>query len=162
MLLRNLAGSVNLWGRGGNDVVAYENSSGFVTGYSLSGGAGNDTIGGTAALVDSLINGNRGNDSISTAGATNSSVFGGAGDDTINIAGLTQSSFVRGGLGSDTINVSGTLINTIVNGNSGADVIRVVAGFNSMSGSTLCGGAGNDLIDAGVLLSPLLGVANGR
>jgi Ca2+-binding RTX toxin-like protein len=56
-------------------------------------------------------------------------------------------------LGADTINVSGTLINTIVNGNSGDDVIRVVAGFNSMSGSTLCGGQGNDVIDASLATS---------
>ena len=103
--------------------------------------------------MDSLINGNRGNDSISTAGATNSSVFGGAGVDTINIAGLTESSFVQGGLGDDTINVSGSLVNTIVNGNSGYDVIKVVAGFSSISGSTLCGGAGNDVIDASLATS---------
>ncbi|MCT0216106.1 hypothetical protein KQ298_07190 [Synechococcus sp. CS-1330] len=153
VLLRNLAGSVNLQGLGGNDVVAFENSSRVVSGYSLSGGSGNDTIGGTAALVDSLINGNRGNDLISTAAATNSSISGGAGVDTINIAGLTESSFVQGGLGDDTINVSGSLVNTIVNGNSGDDVIKVVAGFSSMSGSTLFGGAGNDVIDASLATS---------
>jgi len=149
-----------------------------ISGYTLKGGQGNDTLitvpGSTAVvMLDSFINGNSGNDLIGkgTPGfftLDNSSVQGGQGNDTVSVdfATLTlingnkendsisvfasaQSSSVWGGQGNDVINIAGgTVINSNISGDLGNDVITMAA-VTTLIGSEFLGGEGDDAITVG-------------
>ncbi|NDC58817.1 MAG: hypothetical protein EBZ50_08355, partial [Alphaproteobacteria bacterium] len=133
-------------------------------GIVFNGGAGNETINGTA-FADTL-NGNAGNDTITglagsdtvnggagtdtlvaTVGDGNDSYDGGAGVDTYTLAGTTADATVNLTLGTATSADTGadTLVGVEnVIGGSGADLLTGDANAN-----TLNGGAGNDTLDGG-------------
>lgn len=130
----------------GNKLADTINVSGVVISSSIRGGAGADalTFGNTANLTDTLVNGDKGADSITLtlqAGesgvATNSTVQGGEGSDTINAALATSSLLLAGGSEADTI--SGGSNQDTINGGTGADSIQGNAGVDQLSG-----GDGND------------------
>lgn len=100
--------------------------------------------------VNTTINGNKGNDSITIGG--NGGAGAGAGTDDLNAAGFT----VHGGQGDDTITNSfaGTVTGTVTySGDNGDDNIAAGAGAGSVLGGagndTLNGQAGNDTIEGG-------------
>jgi len=110
----------------GNDTIEGGGGDDEIRGAMLAtGGAGNDTLGGTIGsntLIggdgDDLLSGNRGADLLA----------GGAGNDTL-----------RGGSGDDTL--AGDSGNDILNGNAGNDILVGYSGDDS-----LLGGAGADLL----------------
>jgi Ca2+-binding RTX toxin-like protein len=89
----------------------------------LSGGQGNDTINGNAAMTS----------------ASGTLAQGGDGIDTINFAAFTQAVTIEGGNDSDII-TGGTAADTLL-GEAGGDVIATTGGND-----TVTGGTGNDII----------------
>lgn len=129
--------------RGGADYVRFADD---LSGVSVSGGEGNDTILGTAN-ADTLY-GNDGNDSIS-AGGGNDIVYGGAGDDNINTGsgrniayGEDGSDRLNGGGGVDKL--YGQADNDRLYGQGGDDFLDGGGGVDR-----LYGGLGNDSLQGG-------------
>ena len=129
----------------GNKQADTINLAGSLADSKLHGGGGNDTITvGNASLQNSLVKGDKGNDSISlailaSAGrvTTNSTTQGGEGNDTINAVLSTADLLLAGGTGADTI-AGGTNTDTL-NGGTGADSIQ-----GNNGADVLNGGDGND------------------
>lgn len=123
----------------------------------IHGGAANDTM--TAGVTtSSLVNGNKGQDTITLVGAgTSASVYGGQGNDVVTTALAFTTGVMAGDLGNDNLSVTGAVsINrSTFNGGDGNDVLNVAAaGAAANTGVVLDGGAGAD-----VLTGPLLGTA---
>lgn len=141
----------------------------------VDGGAGDDTIRGTAdgsffggggndvfeieTGADSTLDGGSGNDVMTIGEGVNFTVKGGAGDDAFDVS--AELSNLQAGEGNDTI--SGDLLASSVYGDGGDDLLRIAAGpgdpvyvyggdgTDTLDGSgsfniVLEGGAGNDLI----------------
>jgi len=125
-----------------------------VTGYDVTGGELNGNIGDDTIVVDNLgftgynqyVGGGQGNDAITIDGNfTNSIVDGNKGIDTIVIEDGTHSdTSVNGGEGDDIIRMADTSTSKglMINGDLGNDTILSVGG----NGSTVTGGEGNDTI----------------
>ncbi len=146
-----------VWGYAGNDFINAFEGSDLVYGGSGSdtvyGGMGNDTLigdSGNDALFggagnDSLVGG-FGNDSL-VGGLGYDTIDGGNGDDKITLnlgvgSSVTGSALLMGGSGNDTIVSSGSgFTENTVFGGTGNDTI-------SVQGGTVCGDAGDDLINA--------------
>jgi len=167
ILLQNVRKSVFLGAQADNDVIEFLSFTDLVSGYTLKGGQGNDTITAVGGfefgtnISNSLINGNAGDDLIDLSLVSSSSVFGGqgndrffadlrnsllngnAGTDTINVFSAVASS-VFGGQGRDNVNVSGNLTDTVVQGDKDNDTITVNGTFLN---TTINGNDGNDLIN---------------
>ncbi|MCP9847829.1 hypothetical protein KBY86_13160 [Synechococcus sp. Lug-A] len=121
-------------GNGEDDVFSFDDGDSFLA-TTAQGGQGDDTFNGaTADFAASLINGNKGDDTLTFVGAISaSSIFGGQGDDTITL----------GFSGND-------ITNSVIDGALGDDEITVAdAAFTtkSLDNSSFLGGAGDDSID---------------
>jgi len=142
----------------------------------IHGGAANDTLTLNSALTSSVVNGNKGIDTIVTANVINgSTVFGGGGGDLITLgAAPFTNSTVSGDLGNDAIavNTAGNSLNNstfqggdgvdsiiftgtgaandvvYINGNDGIDTLTLAAGHAATS-TTIEGGVGDDIITTG-------------
>jgi Ca2+-binding RTX toxin-like protein len=168
--LINVATPVFLGAQQGNDVIAFNSNlyTDTVSGYTLRGGAGNDSITAATSVVFNagFINGNAGNDTITLRAVESSTVFGGqgadiittgalgntrvngnAGNDAITVANATSSS-IFAGQGQDTITVSGAVIGSVIQGDNDVDGINLTGSYTS---STINGNAGNDTITVGAI-----------
>ena len=155
----------------GDDKVIIGNVSGVTaTVLTINGGAGDDTIDGSAGVLGNVrlgLNGGDGNDSI--IGTTNDdTIDGGAGLDTLlggngndTIFGGTEADAINGQAGDDSIlgqdgndTLAGGLGNDVISGGLGQDAINGNEGADTLSGDdgrdTISGGAGNDSIDGGL------------
>jgi Ca2+-binding RTX toxin-like protein len=175
ILLQDVRKSVFLGAQADNDVIEFKSFTDLVSGYTLKGGQGNDTIAAVGGIgfgtniSNSLINGNAGDDLIDLSLVSSSSVFGGqgndtfladlsntvlngnAGADTINVFSAVSSS-VFGGQGLDKVNVSGNLTDVVVQGDKDFDTI-IVNNLTSLLNATINGNDGNDLITVNKLVS---------
>ena len=129
ILLQNVRKPVFLNGQESGDLIVYANFTNLVSGYTLKGGEGNDTIGGDGApnISLSLINGNKDDDSILVRGVSQSSIFGGQGVDVITATGFVSGSIINGNVDKDIIDVSGVVTASSIFGGQGLDVINIVA-----------------------------------
>lgn len=107
------------------DTINVLSANSNITGYTLKGGQGTDTVAAlsNASYTSSFLNGNSDNDTLTTQALFTTTVMGGQGADTLNINGLAFQS--------------------LVNGNKNNDVIA----SNGMQGATLYGGQGNDTVN---------------
>ena len=72
-------------------------------------------------------------------------VNGNKGQDTINVAGNSTGATVRGGAGNDTITSAATLTaDSVINGDLGRDTVTLTGG--SIDDLTVTGGEGNDTL----------------
>jgi len=153
---RNNAGVItNSTQKGGSGNDTFIASSAIIfSGTWFNGNAGADSFSFNAAslLSASSLHGGQGGDQINTGGVVNGLVNGNIGDDTIAIgaavggAATSSASSFFGGQGNDTINVNVNATNSLISGDIGND--NIVTGAVSVAGSTLNGGQGNDTITA--------------
>lgn len=133
----------------GNDTIG----TAAVTGSTIQGNQGFDTINLGGLITASLINGNQNDDVINiTAGTAGGSIFGGQGIDAITVAAnqnLTSGTIIQGNEDGDliTVNGGGLISGTIINGNQGNDTIAIGA-ITAFTTSTVFGGTGDDTIGA--------------
>ena len=151
------------------DTITFQNGDLLNNNLTLKGGQGNDVITSAAnnTIANSLINGNKNNDTITIINSSSSSLFGGQGNDTFTMtaAGTVSNTLLNGNKGNDTINGTGGVsfaassvfggagidsINanqgatgSLIAGNDGVDTITV---GGNLSGSTVNGNAGNDIM----------------
>src|SRR6266852_4016224 len=169
--------TIQVFGQGGNDTIALDESNGALPAAQLFGGAGNDTLtGGSGA--DQLFGG-AGNDTL-IGGTGDDQVFGEAGNDRMIWNPGDGSDLFEGGDGTDTAEVNGgnasetftitangsrvrfdpvspapffldigTTENLVVNANGGDDTITAGNGLAGLIKLTIDGGAGNDTITGG-------------
>ncbi len=122
----------------GKEIKSALNINNTLSGNSISGTEGNDTISNSGEEVTITALG--GNDSITNNGdANNTSIDGGAGDDTI-ANNYAQEVTITAGAGNDSIYNEGN--QNLLEGGAGNDTLSNANGFFS----TIEGGAGNDLI----------------
>jgi len=142
----------------GTDNADLISSLGLLSGGRISARDGNDLINldlqGLGFSNGTLINGNKGSDTISFlnsysyATISRSSIEGGAGSDYMYIAGnfvASDQTYIRGGLGNDYIDI-GDIRESFVNGNQDNDVITLLSGYLSQN-SSIVGGIGADTIN---------------
>jgi Ca2+-binding RTX toxin-like protein len=72
---------ISIFGTGGNDTIAIDETSGVLPAAQLFGGAGNDSL--TGGSGNDLLSGGAGNDILFGKGG-NDALFGGAGNDILN------------------------------------------------------------------------------
>ena len=124
---------VQVFGQGGNDTIAMDETNGALPAANLFGGAGNDTL--TGGSGNDLLFGQDGNDTLLGKGG-NDLLFGGAGNDTLT--GGTGDDQVFGQAGDDRmiwnpgdgtdLNEGGDGTDTVeVNGGNGAEQFTVTA-----------------------------------
>jgi len=142
---------------GDNDIISLQQtvSPGVLADYTVYGGSGNDRIDLLSSPVDTLIQGEAGNDiiNINTVGTLggaiiDSSIRGGAGNDVITLVatGAGATGMVsQGGSGVDAIFASGIFGTSSIRGGADDDTIRFVTDSTIVS-SQLNGGQGTDLI----------------
>jgi Ca2+-binding RTX toxin-like protein len=122
---------IQIFGQGGNDTIALDETNGALPGAELFGGAGNDTlIGGSGAdqlfggagndrlfggAGNDLLFGGDGNDTL-TGGAGNDQVFGQGGNDTMIWNPGDGSDLFEGGDGNDT---------ALINGGNGSETFTI-------------------------------------
>src|SRR6266851_3218355 len=151
--------TIQVFGQGGNDTIALDESNGALPAAQLFGGAGNDTLtGGSGA--DQLF-GDAGNDRMIWNPGDGSDLFeGGDGTDTAEVNGGNASeTFTITANGSrvrfDRVSPApffldiGTTENLVVNANGGDDTITAGNGLAGLIKLTIDGGAGNDTIIGG-------------
>jgi Ca2+-binding RTX toxin-like protein len=133
--------NVSIEGFGDNDLIGILpfTGQGFVSGFTVIGGQGDDTITSTAALVSSAVWG----DDITTDADGNQ--VAGSGNDLIALADV-QNSTVLGLGGTDTI-TTGNLSGADINGNEGIDTITVAAGTLGITSTFVRGGKEFDTIN---------------
>lgn len=154
-------------GQGIDNLDFHADFSGTTTasGFSINGGAGNDTLsvisaGGTE-MNNAFIGVGKGVDTLTASGGTYGSVSfaGGLGQDTLVFSGITVSGVTinGGGNGTDTDADSADTIDidfgaaggaSTVLGNGGGDTITFSAGANATTGLSIGGNGGNDTISA--------------
>ena len=135
-----------------------------LSGVSIYGGAGNDTISFNSAGIGVLIDGGNdadllGNTANLSLNASAVTISGGAGADTIALQDATAGSLILGGDGADSIflfQTGGAIGSASINGGAGADTINVSVLTNTASTAaaahvTVNGGAGSDSIMMGSL-----------
>jgi hypothetical protein len=138
---------------GGNSGDLFVFQSGAISGSTVLGGTGADTIhllDPTSSASNTLFETKGGADVFNISGQTISgTIAGGAGGDTVLLSGANTLTDVRLGAGSDTIKLKGILsVNGkgSIQGGAGADTISAAAINNVLSGSTILMGAGKDTI----------------
>jgi Ca2+-binding RTX toxin-like protein len=170
---------IDVFGLGGNDNLAIDETNGAMPRADLFGGDGNDTL--TGGSGNDLLDGGSGNDVLMGEGGADL-LFGGSGDDTLT--GGSGDDLVFGQSGDDTLiwnsgdgsdlDESGTGTDTVqVNGSSGADSFTIsangtrvtltgggTASFSLDIGTTenliVNGNGGDDTITAGNGLASLI------
>jgi len=119
-----------------------------ISGTTITGTSGNDSINCSGSTSNLTIDGQGGNDTI-TGGSGDDVINGGDGNDVINGGGGNDT--ISGGEGDDTIN--GDAGDDRINGDRGADTINGGDGNDTLDGGnekdTIFGGAGNDTITGG-------------
>jgi Ca2+-binding RTX toxin-like protein len=141
-----------VYGNAGNDTiqVTITNGSASAVNSLLQGAAGNDTITVQNVVSSSTMRGGAGADTLTVSNAVSSVINGNKGGDTIRINGGTYNqSNVYGGADNDsmTITASTILSNGTINGNKGDDtIVDDGTGITSLSSATVFGGAGQDVI----------------
>ena len=124
----------------GNDRIILDNQG--LTGFNqyVGGGQGNDFMTIAGNFTDSIIDGNKGIDTIIVAQSFNSS--------GIAVAGVHNDSSVNGGEGDDIIRSTGFSKGLVLNGDKGNDTIASNVGVlrSAALASTINGGEGNDTI----------------
>jgi len=142
-------GEIN--GNIGNDIIFVDNdvASGF--NQYIGGGQGNDLITIQGNYTDSIIDGNKGIDTIIISDGihSGSSVNGGEGNDVIRSSGLSKGLVINGDIGNDTIAATGNLGSTITGGE----------GKDTIVSSALVGQ--KSTIDAGVGADTIVTIASG-
>ncbi|MGK5060318.1 calcium-binding protein [Janthinobacterium sp. LB2P49] len=123
-------------------------------GTEMSGLAGNDTMIGTE---NSVMFGGDGNDQLINDNSIDSIINGENGDDVIIASNLVQASF-SGGAGNDQIILSGTVMESTINGDDGDDTFII---NNKITGSFLFGGDGNDNFNIVSSENSILNAGNG-
>jgi hypothetical protein len=152
-------GAFSVNAAGGRDSLTVGNTSHSMSGSTILGGAGGDTIDFDAsALTASTLNGGDGNDTITFSGiVSKSNVTLGGGSDSIIVSagGLAfASSTLAGGSGDDTITFSavGSLQSSQILGGGGKDRITISAAATtnttglSINSDSAANGGGNDTI----------------
>ena len=142
--------TLSVTGGSGNNAINLSGVSGsaftMLSSVSIDGGAGNDSITGSA-LADN-IQGGAGKDTLSGLGG-NDSLSGGVGNDVLN--GGDDNDAVDGGDGTDSLD--GGAGNDVETGGTGKDTLTGGAGNDSLSGGAandqLSGGDGQDTLDGG-------------
>lgn len=124
-----------------------------IVGSWIAGNAGDDIFGGAGAELDvynSTAQGGQGNDTINVGESTGTLVNGNRGNDTIELVGNIGTSTIGGGQGNDNIDFDGAATDVITNtsflfglGNDDFDYNTGVIG----DGNTFDGGDGNDNIN---------------
>jgi Ca2+-binding RTX toxin-like protein len=141
-----------VYGNAGNDIitVSITNGSASAVNSLIQGAAGNDTILVQNVVSSSTMRGGAGADTLTVSNAVSSVINGNKGGDTIRINGGTYNqSNVYGGADNDsmTITASTILSNGTINGNKGNDtIVDYGTGITSLSAATVFGGAGQDVI----------------
>lgn len=142
---------------GGSKADTFNNASNS-TPWSLSGGAGNDLLDGTAALVAVTLLGGDGDDTLN-GGRSDDLLDGGEGNDRLLAAASNDTLLGGGGLdildGGDGDDVLfGQLGNDVLKGGKGNDQLSGGAGNDSLLGQegndTLVGGSGVDTLDGSI------------
>ena len=162
-------------GAGDDTIVAYNNSTGSITGgdgndslyaytdvggISLGGGAGDDYLDAPSGVDHVALFGDAGNDTLAADGYDDS-MYGGSGNDDI-LGNSNYGLYITGNQGSDTIDLSsGSGNDTVfggqdgdtIYGSHGSDFIAGNLGDDSISGGdgadTIFGGQDSDTIDGG-------------
>ena len=113
-----------------------------LSGSTISGGSGGDTIN-LSKAVSSEVYTNQASDLITASGdATTSTLAGGKGADTINIGGDVTGGRILGNSGADSITIAGTVNTALVHGGADNDSITLGA----VVGGTAGGGLGADTL----------------
>lgn len=151
-------------GNQGLDIIT---ALGTISDSEVRGGSENDTIViGNNSLINTLVQGDAGSDSISIAAnassgkqVTNSTINGGAGSDTLNGAEASAALLLAGGDDADTI--AGSTGADTINGGTGNDSIQGNAGADNLAGGDgddqFVYAASNQLFSAGVLIDNIVG-----
>ena len=181
-----LESNVFIGGNTGDDIITTALGTGGnnLSGYTVRGGGGDDTITLGDSVLSSTISldgetlANDGNDTLAGAGnlIINSSIVGRGGNDTINGVQLNGST-VNGNTGNDTITIQASSASTVyggqgvdvitntaattnsailINGNKGSDTVTLAAA--SFTGSVY-GGAGSDTLSAAAVDADAAGTA---
>jgi Ca2+-binding RTX toxin-like protein len=158
---------IEVFGQGGDDTIALDESNGALPAALLFGGDGNDTLIGGAG--DDQVFGQAGNDTMIWNPGDGSDLFeGGDGTDTAIVnGGNAAETFTITANGSRvrfdrispapfTIDI-GTTENLVLNANGGDDIITAGNGLANLIHLTIDGGAGNDQITGGDGNDTLLG-----
>lgn len=141
-----------VYGNAGNDTiqVTITNGSASAVNSLLQGAAGNDTITVQNVVSSSTMRGGAGADTLTVSNAVSSVINGNKGGDTIRINGGTYNqSNVYGGADNDSMTITANTIlsNGTINGNKGNDtIVDDGTGITSLSSATVFGGAGQDVI----------------
>src|SRR6266436_5103957 len=177
--------TIQVFGQGGNDTIALDESNGALPAAQLFGGAGNDTLIGKGG--NDLLFGGAGNDTL-IGGSGDDQVFGEAGNDRMIWNPGDGTDLFEGGDGVDTAEVNGgngaetfsiiangtrvrfdrlgpapfsldigTTENLVLNMNGGDDTFTAGNGLAALINLTVDGGAGNDTITGGDGNDTLLG-----
>jgi Ca2+-binding RTX toxin-like protein len=133
-----------LWdGGAGNDTI-----TGSAEGDTILGGAGDDVLTGGGGY--DRIWGAEGNDTITTSGESFAVISGGAGDDSLS-GGSSFGDMIQGGAGNDRIQLSNGrqmgemwISHSVAQGGSGDDTIT-----GGLGGDAASGGVGNDVLAGG-------------
>jgi len=136
-------GLLRVFGNGGNDVIALDETNGPLPAARLFGGGGDDTLTGGSGNDD--IRGDAGNDSLS-GGAGNDLLLGGSGNDTL--IGGAGDDFLNGGAGDD-----------FVDGDQGTDLALLGAGNDVFRWDP---GDGSDRVDGGSGFDEMIFNGNGN
>src|SRR5438094_42654 len=119
--------TIQVFGQGGNDTIALDESNGALPAAQLFGGAGNDTLtGGSGA--DQLFGG-AGNDTLLGKGG-NDLLFGGAGNDTL--LGGDGNDVIIGGRGNDTARLGAGDDTFVWNPGDASDVVEGQDGTDTL------------------------------
>jgi hypothetical protein len=141
-----------VYGNAGNDTiqVTITNGSASAVNSLLQGAAGNDTITVQNVVSSSTMRGGAGADTLTVSNAISSVINGNKGGDTIRVNGGTYNqSNVYGGADNDSMTITANTIlsNGTINGNKGNDtIVDDGTGITSLSSATVFGGAGQDVI----------------
>jgi Ca2+-binding RTX toxin-like protein len=151
--------------QGGNSGDLFVFRSGGISGATVIGGTGSDTLefnapAASAAGVDVALGGGADVFALSAVNLSGN-LKGGAGGDTITISGASQVSDVALGAGSDVVNVRGAVTQAggdVIQGGAGADRITG-ATDNALSGASVLLGAGKDTLTLSATIAS--GLING-
>jgi hypothetical protein len=137
-------GEIN--GNIGNDTIKMDNRGKTGVGQYIGGGQGNDAITVSGNYTDSIIDGNKGIDTIIVEDGTHSgtSINGGEGDDVIRSSGAkSKGLMLSGDKGNDTVVSTGSLGSTIFGG-EGNDTLVSASAIGETS--TIDAGVGADFV----------------
>ncbi len=133
---------------GNDDADTINVSAAQLSGSTVQGGSGDDTLNftATATAVSSFVRGGADDDTITVQSLNSATVNGNKGLDTITVNGNALNSRVYGGSENDIININAQNSNlTRYNGSKGADTLNI-ATTASVAGGSVFGGEGNDNI----------------